>query len=114
MYKLTVAHTVEERILALQDKKRALAEAAIEGKAVGKLSMKDILNLFRRDAETDDHADVAFGEKARVLGPVKDDEWNSRDKVGGVHAGSSLRISPPVMEKSRAPPREAGVWGRRW
>lgn len=84
--------------------------------------MKDILNLFRRDAETDDHADdVGFGSKARVLSPVKDERNRNRDKEkvvggggGGVHAGSSLRISPPVMEKSRAPPREAGVWGRRW
>ncbi|KAF2136226.1 uncharacterized protein K452DRAFT_322546 [Aplosporella prunicola CBS 121167] len=54
VYKLTVAHTVEERILDLQEAKRKLANAAIEGgKAMGKLSMKDIMNLFRRDAEFD-------------------------------------------------------------
>jgi hypothetical protein len=101
---------VEERILALQDKKRALAEAAIEGKAVGKLSMKDILNLFRRDAETYDHEDVALGEKTRILSPVKD-EGNLETitvRTGGI------RLSPPVMEKGRAPPREEGIWGRRW
>lgn len=113
MYKLTVARTVEERILALQDKKRALAEAAIEGKAVGKLSMKDILNLFKRDAETDDHADdVGLGEKTRVLSPVKDERIREKVGVGGGVGGRarSLRVSPPA----RAPPREAGVWGRRW
>jgi len=52
VYKLTIADTVEERILDLQEAKRKLANAAIEGgKAIGKLSMKDILALFRRDAE---------------------------------------------------------------
>ncbi|KAF2092005.1 hypothetical protein K490DRAFT_17018, partial [Saccharata proteae CBS 121410] len=52
VYKLTIASTVEERILDLQEAKRKLANAAIEGgKAINKLSMKDIMNLFRRDAE---------------------------------------------------------------
>ncbi|PNS14965.1 hypothetical protein CAC42_2194 [Sphaceloma murrayae] len=47
VYKLTVKESVEERILELQEKKRELAKAAIEGgKAVGKLSMKDLLGLF--------------------------------------------------------------------
>ncbi|KAI9826611.1 MAG: hypothetical protein M1832_006207 [Thelocarpon impressellum] len=53
VYKITIEGTVEERILALQEKKRELANAAIEGKAVGKLSMKDIMQLFRREAEHD-------------------------------------------------------------
>lgn len=54
VYKLTIASSVEARILDLQDAKRKLANAAIEGgKAVAKLSMKDIMNLFRRDAEFD-------------------------------------------------------------
>jgi SNF2 family DNA or RNA helicase len=52
VYRLTIADSVEERILRLQDAKRALANAALEGgKAVAKLSMKDILALFRHDAE---------------------------------------------------------------
>ena len=102
---------MEERILALQEKKRALAEAAIEGKAVGKLSMKDILNLFRRDAEADDHVDIGFGEKTRVLSPI--DDTGNRETAGVPRAGS-LRITPPVMEKGRGPSREEGIWGRRW
>ena len=54
VYRLTIKDSVEERILALQEKKRELANAAIEGgKAVAKLSMKDILNLFNRNAEQD-------------------------------------------------------------
>lgn len=97
---------MEERILALQEKKRALAEAAIEGKAVAKLSMKDILNLFRRDAEAGNPMDAGLGEKTRVLSPVKDERNGAAE---GVRVGT-LRISPPA----RAPPRDEGVWGRRW
>ncbi|OHE93465.1 SNF2 family domain-containing protein, partial [Colletotrichum orchidophilum] len=53
VYKLTVENTVEERILALQEKKRLLAETAIEGgmkKDAFKLGFKEIMDLFRRDA----------------------------------------------------------------
>ncbi|KEQ99392.1 hypothetical protein AUEXF2481DRAFT_58933, partial [Aureobasidium subglaciale EXF-2481] len=47
VFKLTVGNTVEERIIELQEKKRELAKAAIEGgKAVAKLTMKDIMSLF--------------------------------------------------------------------
>ncbi|KAL1306263.1 hypothetical protein AAFC00_004352 [Neodothiora populina] len=52
VFRLTVGNTVEERILELQEKKRELAKAAIEGgTAVGKLSMRDIMSLFGRNAE---------------------------------------------------------------
>ncbi|KAF2449415.1 hypothetical protein P171DRAFT_427608 [Karstenula rhodostoma CBS 690.94] len=56
VYRLSIHNSVEERILLLQEAKRKLAQAAIEGgKAVGKLSMQDILALFKRDAEYDHH-----------------------------------------------------------
>ncbi|KAL2759467.1 hypothetical protein ACRALDRAFT_2066758, partial [Sodiomyces alcalophilus JCM 7366] len=51
VYKLTVEKTVEERILDLQEKKRLLAETAIEGgnkKGVLKLGFDEIMDLFRR------------------------------------------------------------------
>ncbi|KAI9818842.1 MAG: hypothetical protein M1827_007663 [Pycnora praestabilis] len=70
VYKITIKDTVEERILDLQEKKRELATAAIEGKAVAKLSMKDIMQLFRRDAEQHDHSEdraVSLGVKTRIL-----------------------------------------------
>lgn len=54
VYKITVRDSVEERILALQERKRALADQAIEGggrKGAGKLGMAEIMQLFRRDAE---------------------------------------------------------------
>ncbi|KAH9864419.1 hypothetical protein J1614_010353 [Plenodomus biglobosus] len=73
VYRLLINNSVEERIQELQEAKRKLANAAIEGgKTMGKLSMKDIMALFRRDAEFDQkHVDDVregnlFG-KMRVL-----------------------------------------------
>lgn len=52
VYKLVVKGTVEERIVTLQERKRQLANAVIEGKSdVGKLTMKDMMALFGRGAE---------------------------------------------------------------
>lgn len=129
VYKLTIANTVEARILALQDKKRALAEAAIEGKAVGKLSMKDILNLFRHDAEDQphhhDHAgdNEALGQKVGVLRKTDDgaagmgvNEMGRESyygEPGGIGGG---RVMKRVMEKgsTAGAPREESAWSRRW
>ncbi|PVG00917.1 hypothetical protein CPB86DRAFT_753986 [Serendipita vermifera] len=50
IYKLMIPDTVEERILELQDKKRALAKAALEGGKLSKqnnLTFHELLNLFR-------------------------------------------------------------------
>ena len=108
VYKLTIANTVEARILDLQEKKRELAKAAIggDGKAAGKLSMKDILNLFKRDAEHDlKHAgDAELGITTRVL------QNNVGRDVDDV-AGNSRRMAPPL---GRAPAKEHAVYGRRW
>lgn len=49
VYKLVIRHSVEERILALQDKKRALAEAALEGSKLSKqnrLDRSELMYLF--------------------------------------------------------------------
>jgi SNF2 family DNA or RNA helicase len=96
VYRLTIVNTVEERILALQEEKRKLAEAAIEGgKALSKLGMKDLLALFRRDAvdhhgQGDDHEVPGF-ERTKVLN------------------GGEARKAP-----ERKPTREHEVYGRRW
>ncbi|KAI9872700.1 MAG: hypothetical protein M1830_001278 [Pleopsidium flavum] len=109
VYKLTVKDTVEERILELQEKKRELANATIEGKAVGKLSMKDILNLFKRDAEHAHHDDagMTLGGKTRVLNGGKS------SGVRGVEEKErmGMRISPPIMERHRVgnAPREDSI-----
>ena len=107
VYKLTIANTVEARILELQEKKRALAAAAIggDGKAAGKLTMKDILNLFRRDAEHDTrhdaHADL--GSKTAVL-------TGSAAAVAGDHR----RVTPPAPQRPAGARKEDAIYGRRW
>lgn len=96
VYKLTVKDTVEERILALQEKKRELAGQAIEGGAagkLGKLGMREILQLFRRDAEL---APGGEEEAAYV-----------REPVGGV-----LRARK-VEGAARRVVQEHPVYGRR-
>ncbi|KAL8738601.1 MAG: hypothetical protein Q9181_000652 [Wetmoreana brouardii] len=109
VYKLTVPNTVEARILELQNKKRELAKQAIEGggkAGAGKLSMKDILNLFRRDAEHEHHDDGVVGKlggKGRLLeGRSKGD-----GDAGGVTAAR-------VVGKVVGPQVGEGIYGRRW
>ena len=115
VYKITIAKTVEERILDLQEKKRALAEAAIEGKAAANLSMKDILNLFKRDAEhAQDSEDVGgLGSKMRVLGIGAQVVADVGSVVGAM--AKSKRATPPVMERSKGNVRkEDPIYSRRW
>ncbi|KAL5520694.1 hypothetical protein ACEPAF_2696 [Sanghuangporus sanghuang] len=60
IYKLTIEETVEERILALQEKKRALAAAALGGDKIknSRLGLEELLALFRSgDHEEDDEED---------------------------------------------------------
>ena len=84
VYRLSIHNSVEERILELQEAKRKLANAAIEGgKAIGKLSMKDILALFKRDAEFDQrHVDDAdegtMFNRTRVLESGEKGETTAR------------------------------------
>ncbi|KAJ7172070.1 SNF2 family DNA-dependent ATPase [Mycena filopes] len=59
IYKLKIDETVEDRILALQDKKRELARAALSGDKIKnmKLGMEDLLALFRPGSRDDDDED---------------------------------------------------------
>jgi hypothetical protein len=108
VYRLSIHNSVEEKILALQESKRKLANAAIEGgKAIGKLSMKDILNLFKRDAEydhrhADDDDDRELFSKARVLDSQAGDEERGESTEKRRKAGS--------LGLKR---KEDSVWGRR-
>jgi len=119
VYKITIKETVEERILELQEKKRELANQTIEGGpkgGAGKLGMKEIMQLFRRDAET-----------AVPVGGGLDRYDNSRTKIlvapsggsdgagGGSGRESSQKIKmPSVMGNSRERRRdEDDVYGRR-
>ena len=94
VYRLLVEGTVEERIVELQERKRELAEAAIEGgKAVAKLSMKDLLALFRHDA---------------VDGPQKEGELDTAAQAQGV-----TKARTPVKPVKRVR-NEHEIYGRRW
>ncbi|KAH6647523.1 SNF2 family N-terminal domain-containing protein [Truncatella angustata] len=90
VYKLTVENTVEERILELQEKKRLLAEQAIEGgmrkEGVNKLGVKEMMELFRH-----------VGASARS--GFVDDRTVAQD------VGHYIR---------RKPREENSVYGRRW
>lgn len=121
VYKLTVRGTVEARILELQEKKRLLAQTAVEGstergkkKGQGlKLGLQEILDLFRHD----DNAAYAGnlngnGNGNGVYGRERENEFAAapavagrtparRAPVGGAAANSGVR-------------REHEVFGRRW
>lgn len=121
IYKLTIKNTVEERIVDLQERKRELANATIEGKtAAAKLTMKDMMALFSHEASarySDDDHRLDLTGKTRLLG--------SRDDDDGLDYGVSMsqqsrRATPPVMQSktgssgSRRPTPESSVYGRRW
>lgn len=103
VYKLTVADTVEERILELQNKKRLLAEATIEGgmrkkdKNALKLGLQEILALFK-------HRSSAGPEGLAHPSPTEGDD------VGGIVRSMRNITAPRRREKK---PEDA-VYGRRW
>ncbi|KAI1984735.1 hypothetical protein LOZ51_006395 [Ophidiomyces ophidiicola] len=118
VYKMTIKDTVEERILDLQERKRELASATIEGKtAAGKLTMNDMLALFRHDAESkfaeDEDLDFSAG-KGKLLESRESTDHTSMDS--GLSQGR--RSTPPAMErdrnKNRRPVPESSIYGRRW
>lgn len=122
VYKLTIKGTVEERILELQERKRELAKSTIEGKsAAGKLTMKDMLALFGRDAESRswDDGKLSFTTKNSKLLDSKEAVVSGHQaQAPGPHEkrGSGRRATPPVMERkaSAGSKREDPVYGRRW
>lgn len=59
IFKLTIEDTVEQRILELQEKKRALADAALAGNKLksAKLGLDDLVALFRADDRDDEDVD---------------------------------------------------------
>lgn len=71
--------------------------------------MKDILNLFRRDAETrDDHGDGELGTQVRIL----------RKEEGAVTGGKERESEKwgkaRVPEKGRGGATEESIYSRRW
>ena len=81
VYKITAARTVEEGILALQEKKRLLAQHAIDGAAAaseGKggmnLDMTELLALFKPGAA---------GVRDEYGESTADDRWSSQQSSQG-------------------------------
>ena len=107
VYKITVAGSVEERILQLQDQKRELAKAAfgdgdggLGNAKAAKLSMKDILYLFRRDAEGVNSSAEArgLGARTKILskGPSRGDDERG---VGYTREVSGRYVTPSAEEE---------------
>lgn len=118
IYKLIIKETVEQRILDLQNRKRELANAAIEGKsAAGKLTMNDMLGLFGKDAEsryTSKQGDLDFTQSTRLLS--SNDEGGATSQAGGIGlqgmGGRGRQITPPWPNHRGT--AEDPVYGRRW
>ncbi|OAA68681.1 SNF2-related protein [Niveomyces insectorum RCEF 264] len=131
VYKLTVADTVEQRILALQAKKRLLASQALAGgtsagggnlkgkKNALKLGLQELMDLFRHDARGGNEADAA------VLGGGSAGDSANNGRGGGLlpssgtptpdGGGGLLRRRAEGSAQSTAkPPSQPSVYDRRW
>ena len=99
IYKLTIANTVEERILDLQEKKRTLAEQAIEGgmrKDAFKLGVKEMLDLFRHGGE-------------RLAGDVAGSDNDGEAELR--RAASGMEV---LVRREKKKPVVSDAYARRW
>ncbi|PYH44113.1 putative SNF2 family helicase/ATPase [Aspergillus saccharolyticus JOP 1030-1] len=121
IYKMIIKGTVEERILDLQERKRELANVTIEGKtAAAKLTMKDMMALFGKDAEAryngDSNIDLTQTTKLLASGAEAGSPYVSKSSGSRVSESQSQsrereRNRP---QGQRAPRTEDSVYGRRW
>ncbi|PSS03487.1 SNF2 family N-terminal domain-domain-containing protein [Coniella lustricola] len=144
VYKITVADTVEERILNLQEKKRLLAEHAIDGAGTGsrrggtgnkqkekealKLSLEELLSLFNQRSKD---CGGSSGEEGRRRGAASTMVTAGKDAVGYPRQGrsgdignsnnSSSHINGVVQPRQSRPlapastrKKEDDIYGRRW
>jgi hypothetical protein len=106
---------VEERILDLQNRKRELAKEAIEGKAVGKLSMKDIMSLFRHDHQgPPDANDISLSTNTRLLGVGSGSGGSSVMRADVTGRQGVRKTSYPIGQHNPQGAVGGSVWGRRW
>ncbi|PKS05051.1 hypothetical protein jhhlp_008418 [Lomentospora prolificans] len=99
VYKLTVGGTVEERILQLQQKKRLLAEQAIEGgmkKDAFKLGIKEMLDLFKHEGSVD------------YVGAYEKGSDDESVRSGGILASRNAERRSQIRRE------ESELFGRRW
>lgn len=109
VHKLTIKDTVESRIVELQERKRELANATIEGKQMAaKLTLQDMLKLFRHDAEHEHKVDGIGRKDARSLL-----DWDPGHRTDAEHSGSDMGGRDPTgaVKLKR---KEHDVYGRRW
>lgn len=103
VYKLTAANTVEARIIDLQERKRLLAEQAIDNgskKDALKLGLAELIDLFKPTAHaptTQYHSTASYDD------PVAAMEERAHSAV------RMLERNSPVKKKA-----ENGLYGRRW
>lgn len=108
VYKLTVAGTVEARILELQDRKRRLAEAAIEGGMSRKgrdrlkLGLQEILELFKHDARTG------------TYGAAGGDDYDPHGLAGERVVVADVAAMIGKGRGGAGKRKEHDVYGRRW
>jgi hypothetical protein len=123
VYKITIKDSVEERILDLQEKKRELANQTIEGGkgGAGKLGMKEILQLFHRNAENAPQEggteSYDLGKQPRILKDVSQVSGEGSAVISsGVSAPRERTASPPANIASgvKLAPKVDPLYGRRW
>ncbi|KAI0434215.1 SNF2 family N-terminal domain-containing protein [Xylaria sp. FL1042] len=121
VYKLTVENTVEERILELQEKKRLLAETAIENGAKKeslKLGLKEMLDLFKHmGSGSDGSRGDGNGGKRRDYDSADDSVATGDSFVVDDSVVSDVNSSRLSMRSNTSKPQrnqESDVWGRRW
>ncbi|GKZ33424.1 hypothetical protein AbraIFM66950_003280 [Aspergillus brasiliensis] len=115
IYKMIIKGTVEERIIDLQDRKRELANVTIEGKtAAAKLTMKDMMALFGKDAEAryNGDRDLDLNQTTKLLNSGGDIQTDI------TYASESQRTSGSRdrsrQQSKRTSRDENSVYGRRW
>ncbi|KAI6783487.1 putative ATP-dependent helicase-like protein [Emericellopsis cladophorae] len=102
IYKLIVTDSIEEKIVDLQNKKRELAEQAIEGgmkKNAFKLGLNEIIDLFKPGHHSSEPVDLTQREHA------------PRPSSSGL---LDRRRAPAVRAPSAAGRQESATFGRRW
>ncbi|KAJ5759480.1 hypothetical protein N7520_006636 [Penicillium odoratum] len=116
IYRMIIKGSVEERIVALQDRKRELANMTIEGKSgAGKLTMNDMMALFGRDAEskytpTDTQGKLDFNQPTRLLNTTEDIDPPMPPQSS---ARTDSRNRERRQQSNRSTPEDS-VYGRRW
>lgn len=114
VHKLTIRDSVEARILELQEKKRELAKATIEGQkgaGAGKLSMQEMLKLFKHDAERDAKLDMIGMKDGRSL-LDRDSQTTATQSQQGYEREDVRRPDSRIGKTAKR--ADDPIYGRRW